>query len=195
MLQSHHAGHTPTTLDGGGGSPDDAPLDEVDARVGVVILGHAHTASQLLAAARAIMPAGLEGVMTVDAGTGETPVLQATLCTTIARADQGRGVVMIVDLFGASPCACGLRERAGHEVVVLSGLNLAMLLKLATIDRARVSPSELARACADSGTRSVRVVGGEEPTQRARDDEAEVEKERANELCRDAEREPAQESS
>ncbi len=128
--------------------------------VGVVIVGHAHTASQLLAAARGITPAGLEGVMTVDAGAGQTPVLKATLCNAIARADQGRGVLMIVDLFGASPCTCGLRERGVHELVVLSGLNLAMLLKLATLDRRSCSPNALAQACAASGARAVRIESG-----------------------------------
>ena len=87
-------------------------------------------------------------------------MLKATLCKAIARADQGRGVLMIVDLFGASPCTCGLRERAEHELVVLSGLNLAMLLKLATLDRRSCSPNALAQACAASGARAVRLDSG-----------------------------------
>ncbi len=147
----------------GGPEPtrDDERGDEDEVtQVGVVIVGHAHTASQLLAAARGITPRGLEGVMTVDAGAGQTPLLKATLCTAIDRADQGRGVLMIVDLFGASPCTCGLRERAAHELVVLSGLNLAMLLKLATLDRRSCSPNALAQACAASGARAVRIDSG-----------------------------------
>ncbi|NJK89672.1 MAG: hypothetical protein HC923_09885 [Myxococcales bacterium] len=49
---------------------------------------------------------------------------------------------------------CGIRESAGHGIAVLSGLNLAQLTKLATLDR-RSSPRELADACADSSTRSI----------------------------------------
>jgi mannose/fructose-specific phosphotransferase system component IIA len=40
----------------------------------------------------------------------------------------------------------------------LSGLNLAMLLKLAALDRRKLSPQALAHACADSGRRAVHVV-------------------------------------
>jgi PTS system mannose-specific IIA component len=145
------------------GKADASVHDEGDAgdtprpEVGVLVVGHGHTASQLLAVARKIAPEGLEGVQTVDAGLGQTPVLIATLNTAIERADQGLGVVMMVDLYGASPCTCGLRERAQHELVVVSGLNLAMLLKLASLDRAKLSPAELARVCAESAARAVRI--------------------------------------
>jgi len=64
---------------------------------------------------------------------------------------------MLVDLMGASPCMCGRREGGGHEIVMLSGLNLAMLLKLSSLDRAMASPAELADACAESGQRAVSV--------------------------------------
>ena len=131
--------------------------------VGVVILGHGTTASQLLAAARGITGGdALADVVAVDAGEGETPVLSKKICDVIETIDQGRGVVVLVDLLGASPCQCARREGIGHGVVTLSGLNLAMILKLANVDRAKLTAQQVAEACADSAQRSVRVTADEE---------------------------------
>jgi len=127
--------------------------------VGVVLVGHGRTASELLAAAAGIVgPDALEGVQAVDAGKGQTPKLDDDLCGVLDAADQGAGVLLLVDLWGASPCNCAQKQATGRRVAILSGLNLAMLLKLATFDRRRVEPEALARACADSGRRAVDVV-------------------------------------
>ena len=126
--------------------------------VGVIVVGHGSTATQLLEAARGIVPHGsLDDVVPVDAGVGETSDLSALLCGHIERIDAGRGVVVLVDLLGASPCNCAQRQGKGRGIVTLSGLNLAMLLKLAGLDRQMMSASEIAHACADSATRSVKV--------------------------------------
>ncbi len=130
--------------------------------VGVVVVGHGQTASHLLRAARGIAPAGLEGVVALDAGEGDSDAFSAAMCAALDDVDQGRGVLMIIDLLGASPCQCGRREGEMHEIVMLSGLNLAMLLKLSSLDRAASSASELAQACAASGQRAVCVSPAQE---------------------------------
>jgi mannose PTS system EIIA component len=130
----------------------------VSTTVGIAVVGHGATASELLAAARGIVDDGsLDDVLAIDAGLGETPQLGPKMCDAIAEADHGRGVVVLVDLLGASPCKCAQREAGGHEIVVLSGLNLAMLLKLARIDRRTLDAAGIAQACADSGRRAVEV--------------------------------------
>lgn len=127
-------------------------------RVGIAIVGHGSTASSLLAAARGILPAGsLDGVLAIDAGLGETPTFTEALCGAIAKVDRGRGVVVLVDLLGASPCQCARREGVGHSMVVVSGLTLAMLLKLIGLDRATLTPRQIAEACAEAAHRAVGV--------------------------------------
>lgn len=126
--------------------------------VGVVLVGHGRTASELLAAATGIVgPEALESVQAVDAGMGQTPKLDDELCDVLDRADHGAGVLLLVDLWGASPCSCAQRQAGSRRVVILAGLNLAMLLKLAALDRRRLDPEALALACADSGRRAVNV--------------------------------------
>ncbi|MCA9656134.1 MAG: hypothetical protein H6712_04215 [Myxococcales bacterium] len=133
-------------------------MSEPGPLVGVVLVGHGRTASELLAAARGIMGAdALAGAIEVDAGVGQTPKLNAQLCEVLERADTGAGVLMLVDLWGASPCTCAQTNAGDHRLVTLSGLNLAMLLKLAALDRRAQGPQALADLCADSGRRSVQV--------------------------------------
>jgi mannose PTS system EIIA component len=143
----------------GSSSPDLSPELEHGslARCGVVLIGHGDTASGLLEAARAIIGGdGLAGVIALDAGCGRTPALRDKICAAIERVDEGGGVLLLADLMGSSPCMCGINESAGHGIAVVSGLNLAMLTKLAVADRSR-SPQELAEACADSARRSIAV--------------------------------------
>lgn len=138
---------------------------ESSAPVGVAVVGHGRTASHLLSAAHGILRDDrLAYVVPLDAGPGESPNLHAMMCDAIERIDEGRGVLMLVDLAGASPCQCAQKEGLGHDVVVLAGLNLAMLLKLASLDRTAMTVDELARACADSGQRAVAVVSRQGPS-------------------------------
>jgi len=126
--------------------------------VGVVVVGHGQTASHLLRAAQGIVaPGSLDHVVALDAGVGDTAAFSASMCTALDDVDRGRGVLLLIDLMGASPCMCGRREGSTHHVVILSGLNLAMLLKLSSLDRELASAEELAQACAQSGQRAVSV--------------------------------------
>lgn len=136
--------------------------------VGVAIVGHGQTASHLLQAARGILAnRELDDVIAVDAGAGENAGLNRVIGQALEGLDQGQGVVVMVDLWGASPCQCARKNYGAHEVVVLSGLNLAMLLKLASLDRGALSPVEVAEACANSAQRAVSVWNNTRPTAEA----------------------------
>ena len=124
--------------------------------VGVLVVGHGETASHLLQAAKGIAaPGALDAVVALDAGVGDSDAFSASMCAALDDVDEGRGVFILVDLLGASPYQCGHREGKAHNAVVLSGLNLAMLLKLSSLDRNSATADELAQACAASGQRAV----------------------------------------
>lgn len=126
--------------------------------VGVVVVGHGRSASALLEAAGGVLGVnGLAGVVAIDAGFGQTKDLETRMHAAVSAADAGAGVLLIADMFGSSPCTCGIRQAMGHRLAVLAGLNLAMLLKLAMLDRATLTPAELANACAESARRAVAV--------------------------------------
>lgn len=138
------------------------------ARVGVVLVAHGTTASAFLAAARSIAgeDALAEQVVAVDAGLGRDEALDAQVCDSIEAADCGRGVLLLIDLLGSSPCSCTLSQGRGHRFGMVTGLNLAMLLKLASIDRSVATLAELAEACAASAKKAV-IVKVQEPSSAA----------------------------
>ena len=127
--------------------------------VGVLLVAHGGSASHLLAAARGIVgDDAFEDVETLDAGAGRTEELDRAVEAALQRLDHGRGVVVITDLFGASPCNCTRKELTTHENgVLISGLNLAMLCKLGHVDRRALSAVELAEMIAETGRRAVTV--------------------------------------
>jgi mannose PTS system EIIA component len=146
-------------------APLSAPLGEPtvfsssEAKCGIVLIGHGNTASTMLEAARSIVPDSLGGVIAIDAGAGQTPELVARVCAAVEQVDEGRGILLVADLMGSSPCMCGLRQSVGNGqgkggFALVTGLNLAMLTKLAVADR-HGDLCELAEACADSARRSV----------------------------------------
>ena len=69
-------------------------------------------------------------------------------------------VVFLVDLGGSTPANLCCRQCGGHSAVV-SGLNMAMLFKLATADRA-AGARHLADELAASGAKSIGVIEGEQ---------------------------------
>ena len=78
----------------------------------------------------------------------------------ISRADAGVGVVVVTDLYGATPSRCAQELAHEHDiaspVVVLCGLSMPMLVKLASASR-ETTPAELARTAAETARRSVRL--------------------------------------
>jgi len=137
-------------------SPSSVDAPDAGGAVGVVVVGHGETATHLLRAAEGIAsPGSLDGVIALDAGVGDSAAFSASMCAALDEVDRGQGVLLLVDLVGASPCQCGHREGKTHHIVVLSGLNLAMLLKLSSLERTSATAQELAQACASSGQRSV----------------------------------------
>ena len=129
------------------------------ARIGVILIGHGDSASHLLDAAKAVVGNGsLDDVVALDAGEGDTVEFTAKVDAVLERLDQGKGVVVLGDLFGSSPCNCGRRELvAKSSGVLVTGLNLAMLCKLSTSDRVGADVTELAEGLAETGRRSIRV--------------------------------------
>src|SRR5690349_15545523 len=91
-----------------------SPRTDAAAMCGIVVIGHGNTASALLEAARSIVPDCLDGVIAIDAGMGQTPELTARVCAAVEKIDQGRGILMLADLMGSSPCMCGVRQSSGH---------------------------------------------------------------------------------
>ncbi|MGD2128408.1 MAG: PTS sugar transporter subunit IIA [Lysobacterales bacterium] len=125
--------------------------------VGIVLVTHGSTGSDLIESAEFILGQRMESVRVVPfnqseshcAGIGE--VREA-----IESAGDGDGVLVLTDLFGASPCNLVADQLEHYQAVMVTGLNLAMLM---SVWNYRDQPlGALARKAVDSGRRSMKIV-------------------------------------
>lgn len=126
--------------------------------VGLVVVTHGGSADCLLQAVAGILgplPAAVPVSVSMDETFDETLERIEQACDAV---DRGAGVVLLVDLQGSSPYqACMAMMDGSRSAEVVCGVNLAMLLKLATIDRCEPRPPELAQLLREVGRRSIRL--------------------------------------
>lgn len=122
---------------------------------GVVLVTHGAAGDAMLEAAERVV-GHIDSVATVGVALGEATLDVERRLETAARAVGRTGVVFLVDLVGSTPS--NLAARIGGHCAVVSGMNLPMLFKLATIDRSR-SARELAEELAQTGQKSIQVRG------------------------------------
>jgi mannose PTS system EIIA component len=123
---------------------------------GVVVITHGQLASELLNAAEMIV-GDLPGFQAVSIGWhDDVTVAHAAIAAAIAKVDAGQGILLLTDMFGGTPSNLGMAFLEAGRVEVVTGVNLAMLIKLA---RGSEDTDLLARArsLCDHGRGAIRV--------------------------------------
>jgi mannose PTS system EIIA component len=102
--------------------------------IGVVAVSHCRVAEEMLRAAELITgPLQACKALCLEA---DQPVeeMEGQLRDAIKEVDQGKGVVILTDLFGGTPANISL-SFLGPRIEVVCGMNLPMLIKLASCRR------------------------------------------------------------
>ena len=87
----------------------------------------------------------------------EVPETVRRLDDAAQRLDKGAGVIILTDMFGGTPTNLALSLLGSHNVEVVTGVNLPMLLKVFTC---REKPlAELAKLAGEAGTKGIVVAG------------------------------------
>jgi PTS system mannose-specific IIA component len=99
--------------------------------IGVVVVTHGQLATELVNATEMIVGdlprfAAVAIGWHEDTGDAREEILQA-----IERVDQGRGVLILTDMFGGTPSNLAMTFLTQDKVEVITGVNLPMLIKLA----------------------------------------------------------------
>ena len=127
-------------------------------RVGGVVVTHGQFANELLAAAETII--GAIGHITsvsigwhddVDAASNEVE-------RAILRVSEGRGVLLLTDMFGGTPTNIASMFLKEGEVEVVTGVNLPMVIKLAT-QGGEETLGDIARRVRDQGREGIYLAG------------------------------------
>jgi PTS system ascorbate-specific IIA component len=100
--------------------------------VGVLLMTHEAVGQALIAAARHVLPTLPLKVQAVEVPPNADPdVMRALTVDHVCDLDSGDGVLVLSDLYGATPCNIGLSlGSAGGHLRCVSGLNLPMLLRV-----------------------------------------------------------------
>lgn len=71
-------------------------------------------------------------------------------------ADQGKGVVILTDMFGGTPSNLAISVMQNRDVEVIAGVNLPMLVKLSRV-RADLDIKSAVKQAADAGRKYINV--------------------------------------
>ncbi|MBC8186743.1 MAG: PTS sugar transporter subunit IIA [Proteobacteria bacterium] len=125
-------------------------------KVGVLIVTHYRLGEEFLQALRLILPeapsfeaVSVEPMMAVEDMRGK-------IAAGLKSADTGDGVLILTDMFGGTPSNMSLSFHDEHQVEVVTGMNLPMLIKLATM-RDEKPLDELAAFIKAYGQRNISV--------------------------------------
>ena len=123
-------------------------------KVGVVIVTHYGLGAEFLQALRLIVPesptfyaVSLEPDEAIDK-------MRGRLASVLETADEGDGVLVLTDMFGGTPSNMSLSLLDDHNIEVVTGFNLPMLIKLATLREERTL-GDLAHYICDYGRRNL----------------------------------------
>ena len=126
-------------------------------QVGIIVVAHADYGSAILRTVDFIL--GQQGdccSISVDVALDVNDTV-ARLTDAVERLDKGKGVVILTDMFGGTPTNLALSLLQTHNIEVVTGVNLPMLLKAFT-SRDK-SLDALAREAAEAGKSGIVVAG------------------------------------
>lgn len=113
--------------------------------VGVLILTHGGTATELLAAARTIIKRDLDYFSALSLDWNERrETARQKIDHEIAQLDHGDGVLVLTDLLGGTPTNLSMDLREDGRVEVICGVNLPMVIRLGCLGRPAMGLHDLA---------------------------------------------------
>jgi PTS system mannose-specific IIA component len=125
-------------------------------RIGVVIVTHYGLGEEFLQALRLIVPEAPEFHAVSIEPSQAVDDMRGLIAKALEVADEGQGVLVLTDMFGGTPSNISLSFLDEHRVEVVTGVNLPMLIKLATLGEEKTL-EDLAAFIASYGQRNISV--------------------------------------
>ena len=101
--------------------------------IGLVVVTHGQLATEIVHGAETIV-GDLPHVVAVSIGWHEdTGEARDEIARAIGRVDQGDGVILLTDMFGGTPSNLAMTFLGQDKIEVVTGVNLPMLIKLASV--------------------------------------------------------------
>lgn len=128
--------------------------EEAVKKIGGVIISHGQVATELVAAAEAVV-GDVSHVTAVSIGWhDDVEMAKDEISRAIANVSSGSGVLLLTDMFGGTPTNIAAMFLKEDEVELVTGVNLPMVIKLASADR-EMTLRELAKEVEEQGKEAI----------------------------------------
>jgi len=123
--------------------------------IGVVVVTHCHLAEELICAAQLVVGEDLKQfqAVSVDPKDGSDQIREKIVAA-IRKVDTGQGILILTDMYGGTPSNISLSFLEEKKIEVITGVNLPMLLKLATVQN-NLDLDQFAAFITDYGQRNI----------------------------------------
>lgn len=124
--------------------------------IGLVIVTHSGLAREFRAALEHIV-GPQERLETISIGPDDDMTLRRReILEAVARVDTGSGAILLTDMFGGTPANLAISILDEANVEVIAGINLPILVKLASV-RNELKLSEAVAVARDAGRKYIKV--------------------------------------
>jgi PTS system mannose-specific IIA component len=101
--------------------------------VGVIVVTHCRLGEELIAAAQLVVGEQLKQFQSVSIDPKEgSEEIRKKIIAAIRKVEGGEGILILTDMYGGTPSNISLSFLEEKKIEVITGVNLPMLLKLAT---------------------------------------------------------------
>ncbi len=123
-------------------------------KIGGVVVSHGQVANELVAAAETVV-GDLSHIAAVSIGWhDDVESAKNEIARAIKKVSQGRGVLLLTDMFGGTPTNIAAMFIVENDVEMVTGVNLPMVIKLASQTR-ELTVAEMARDVEAQGKQSI----------------------------------------
>ncbi|MGF1550043.1 MAG: PTS sugar transporter subunit IIA [Sphingomonadaceae bacterium] len=124
--------------------------------IGMVLVTHGRLAAEFVTAMEHVV-GPQEAVEAICIGPDDDMEgRRKDIAEAIARADRGKGVIILTDLFGGTPSNLAISLMKSDDVEVIAGVNLPMLIRLESARR-RMGVQEAVAAAREAGRKYISV--------------------------------------
>ena len=124
--------------------------------IGMVLVTHGHLATEFRAALEHVV-GPQRGIETITIGPeDDMEQRRQDIVAAVATVDSGHGVVLLTDMFGGTPSNLAISVMERTRVEVVAGINLPMLIKLASV-REVVSLEQAVTQAQEAGRKYINI--------------------------------------
>ena len=123
--------------------------------IGLVLVTHGRLAAEFLAATEHVVGPQERAEAICIAADDDMEVRRADIAAALKRCDAGQGVIMLTDMFGGTPSNLAI-SLMGPGIEVIAGVNLPMLIKLASV-RKTMKVAAAVEAAQEAGRKYIAV--------------------------------------